>query len=273
MLFFLLIFKAGEKMNIKKVDDKPMVIHRKEKAKLHIKTQAETKSKERNVSGVEKEAKIAGVSKEDRTDNRKLAVGMNTMQPKRRDIQTGEGQPAEKGKISAKEEVKKSAQKEAGLSAQYKQSRQDREKAIGKKNSTVKTAVSAGATAALEQMDGGSEIYDSCQAARTMAAPAASAADAGGRLHRTKAGAERIKKVQKGRKIGKKAVKDGAVKSCEECCQGCGKRNSKRDCKESGKGCCQSGGRNRSRNRRNSHCSGCRYCNRCSGGICGWRVD
>lgn len=222
-------------MNIKKADDKSMVIHRKEKVKLHIKTQAETKSKERNVSGVEKELKIAGVSKADRTDNRKLAVGMNTMQPKRRDIQTGKGQPAEKGKISAKEEGKKSAQKEAGLSAQYKQSRQDREKAIGKKNSTVKTAVSAGATAALEQMDGGSEIYDSCQAARILASPAARAADAGGRLYRKKAGAERIKKVQKGRKIGKKAVKDGAVKSAKNAAKDAAKETAKETAKKAAK--------------------------------------
>ena len=222
-------------MNIKKVDDKPMVIHTKEKAKLHIKAQTETKIKGRSAPVVEKKPKIAGVSKEDRTDNRKLAVGMNTMQPKCQDIQTGKGQPAEKGKISAKEEVKKSAQKEAGLYAQYKQSRQDREKAIGKKNSTVKTAVSAGATTALEQMDGGSEIYDSCQAARILASPAARAADAGGRLYRTKAEAERIKKVQKGRKIGKKAVKDSAVKSAKNAAKDAAKETAKETAKKAAK--------------------------------------
>ena len=36
-------------MNIKKVDDKPMVIHTKEKAKLHIKQEPEAKIKGRNV--------------------------------------------------------------------------------------------------------------------------------------------------------------------------------------------------------------------------------
>lgn len=40
-------------MNIKKVDDKPMVIHTKEKAKLHIKGAAETKIKGRNVLTVQ----------------------------------------------------------------------------------------------------------------------------------------------------------------------------------------------------------------------------
>lgn len=36
-------------MNIKKVDDKPMVIHTKEKTKLHVKTAPETKIKAGNV--------------------------------------------------------------------------------------------------------------------------------------------------------------------------------------------------------------------------------
>ncbi len=131
--------------------------------------------------------------------------------------------------------MKKSAQKEGGLYAQYKQSRQDREKAIGKKNSTVKTVVSAGATAALEQMDGGSEIYDSCQTARIMAFPAASAADAGGRLYRKKAEEERIKKVQEGRKIGKKAVKDSAVKSAKNAAKDAAKETAKETAKKAAK--------------------------------------
>ena len=84
-------------------------------------------------------------------------------------------------------------------------------------------------------MDGGSEIYDSCQAARTLAAPAASAADAGGRLYRKKAGAERIKKVQKGRKIGKKAVKDGAVKSAKNAAKDAAKETAKETAKKAAK--------------------------------------
>ena len=102
--------------------------------------------------------------------------------------------------------------------AQYQKSKADREKAIGKKNGTVKTAASVGAMSALDQMDGGNEIYDSYQVARTLSAPALSAAETGKRLYRTqaaKAKAAKIKKVQAGRKIGKKAVKESASKSAK----------------------------------------------------------
>jgi len=47
-------------LNIKKVDDKPMVIHTKEKPKLHVKGTPETKIKGRNVLTVQHGPKIAG---------------------------------------------------------------------------------------------------------------------------------------------------------------------------------------------------------------------
>ena len=47
-------------MNIKKVDDKPMVIHTKEKPKVHVKGAPETKIKGRNILTVQHVPKIAG---------------------------------------------------------------------------------------------------------------------------------------------------------------------------------------------------------------------
>lgn len=47
-------------MNIKKVDDKPMVIHTKEKPKVHVKGAPETKIKGRNILTVQHGPKIAG---------------------------------------------------------------------------------------------------------------------------------------------------------------------------------------------------------------------
>ncbi len=47
-------------MNIKKVDDKPMVIHTKEKPKLKVKGAPETKIKGRNILTVQRGPKIAG---------------------------------------------------------------------------------------------------------------------------------------------------------------------------------------------------------------------
>lgn len=51
-------------MNIKKVDDKPMVIHTKEKPKVHVKGAYETKIKGRNVLSVQHGPKIAGTAAE-----------------------------------------------------------------------------------------------------------------------------------------------------------------------------------------------------------------
>ena len=47
-------------MNIKKVDDKPMEIHTKEKTRFHVKGSPETKIKGRNILTVQRGPKIAG---------------------------------------------------------------------------------------------------------------------------------------------------------------------------------------------------------------------
>lgn len=212
-----LFLRQVRKLKIKKVDDKPMVIHTKEKTKIHVKTQPETKIKGRNVLVVEKKPKIAGAEKEE---------------------QIKKDGHIQKGKAFAKEDVRKSVQKEAGIYAQYQKSKADREKAIRKKSGAVKTAASVGAMTALDQMDGGNEIYDSYQIARTLSAPAVSAAEAGKRLYKTqaaKAKAERIKKVQAGRKIGKKTVKESASKSAKYAAKTAVKETAKKAAKEATK--------------------------------------
>lgn len=188
-----------------------MVIHTKEKAKLHIKQEPEAKIKGRNVLVVDKSPKIAGMDKEDKTVIKKS---------------------------SAKEAVKNSMQKEKGMYAQVQKSKQDREKAIGKKNNTAKAVASASAMTALDQMDGGNEVYESYQVARTLSAPAESAADAGRRLYRSqvaKAQAKKIKKVQSGMKIGKKAVKDSATKTAKYTAKKVAKEAAKETAKETAK--------------------------------------
>ncbi len=188
-----------------------MVIHTKEKTKLHIKQEPEAKIKGRNVLVVDKGPKIAGTNKEDKTVIKKS---------------------------SAKEAVKNSMQKEKGMYAQVQRAKQDREKAIGKKNNTAKAVASAGAMTALDQMDGGNEVYESYQVARTLSAPAESAADAGRRLYRSqvaKAQAKKIKKVQSGKKIGKKAVKDSATKTAKYTAKKVAKEAAKETAKETAK--------------------------------------
>lgn len=163
-----------------------MVIHTKEKTKLHIKAEPEAKIKGRNVLVVEKSPKIAGASK------------------------------ADSKKVSAKEEVRKSIQKESGIHAQNQKAKQNKGKGNDKKNSIGGSAVLVGTMTALDKMDGGNEVYESYMVAKTLTAPVESATNAGRRLYRSQvanAQARKIKKVQTSEKIGKKTVKESATKA------------------------------------------------------------
>ena len=220
-------------MNIKKVDDKSMVIHTKEKTKLHVKTAPETKIEAGNVLTVERTPKFAGAEREAKADNMDkrmsaLKVKFATKDSKgkadaEKRLSDKRGQSAQSSSVkskSVKEDIKKSMQKENSKYAQFEKSKQDREKVIGRKNgSTVSTLASAGAKTSLDQMEGGSEVYESYMVARNLSRPVESATDAGRRLYRTqaaKAKEKRIKKVQAGKKISKKAAKDSAAKAAKE---------------------------------------------------------
>lgn len=220
-------------MNIKKVDDKPMVIHTKEKTKLHVKTAPETKIKAGNVLTVERTPKFAGAEREAKADNMDKRMSALKVKSATKDskgkadaekrLSDKRGQSTQSSSVkskSVKEDIKKSMQKENSKYAQFEKSKQDREKAIGRKNgSTVSTLASAGAKTSLDQMEGGSEVYESYMVARNLSRPVESATDAGRRLYRTqaaKAKEKRIKKVQAGKKISKKAAKDSAAKAAKE---------------------------------------------------------
>lgn len=239
-------------MNIKKVDDKPMVIHTKEKTKLHVKTAPETKIKAGNVLTVERNPKTAKAEKEakdDSMDKRMLALKVKSSAKGSK--QTAEAKKHASDKIgqseryyggksqSAKEDIRKSMQKENNKYAQFEKSKQDREKAIGKKNgSTVSTLASVGAKTSLDQMEGGSEVYESYMVARNLSLPVESATDAGRRLYRTqaaKAKEKRIKKVQAGKKISKKAAKDSAAKAAKETSKAAAKAAAKETAKTAAK--------------------------------------
>ena len=184
-----------------------MVIHTKEKAKLHIKQEPEAKIKGRNILVVERSPKIARANTEGAADSKKVARKGNPDQ-----INHKEGSVV-------KEEVRKSVQKENGVYTQYHKSKQDRGKKISKKNGTVGSVTSVGAKATLDQMECGNEVYGFYMVAKNLPRLVESATDAGRRLYRlqsAKAQAKRIKKVQAGRKIGKKAAKDSAAKAAKD---------------------------------------------------------
>lgn len=136
-------------MNIKKVDDKPMVIHTKEKTKLHVKTAPETKIKAGNVLTVERTPKFAGAEREAKADNMDkrmsaLKVKFATKDSKgkadaEKRLSDKRGQSTQSSSVkskSVKEDIKKSMQKEtANMHSLRNQSR------IGKKPLEGKMAV------------------------------------------------------------------------------------------------------------------------------------
>ena len=142
-----------------------MVIHTKEKTKIHVKFAPEAKIKGRNVLVVDKSPRIAGPVKELKADKADKRLSVLKIKSGRKDHKESGKEPdkntlSAKGNPSAKKEAGRPTQKEKGVYAQFKKSKQDREKVIGKKNSTAKVVASAGAMTALDQMEGGNEVYD-----------------------------------------------------------------------------------------------------------------
>ncbi len=239
-------------MNIKKVDDKPMVIHTKEKPKLHVKGTPETKIKGRNVLTVQHGPKIAGTaagkseawsgkiklkkSSVHVTDKRKtgrMGTSSDGMEHKGRNADTNT-----QGRQGKEQEVRQSVNRENRMYAQYRKTKAEKEAAIKKKPAVPAAVVSVAARNALDEMEGGSEVHDAYMAAGTLAKPATSAADAGRNLYRSKAAREKqqkIKKKQSGSRIREKAVKESAVKAARKTAQTAAKATAKETGKKAAK--------------------------------------
>ena len=298
-------------MNIKKVDDKPMVIHTKEKPKLHVKGTPETKIKGRNVLTVQHGPKIAGTVAEKSivengriklkkssvhvTDKRKTGQtktvsdsmeygGRNGTVQGRKESSAAQGRscngnvqnrkgsvtvqdrsvygtvPGRKesgaaqdkresagtrgrntdgntqGRQGKEQEVRQSVNKENSMYAKqtgfasYRKSKAEKEAAIKKKTPVSSAVVSVAAKTTLDEMEGGSEVYEAYMAADTRAKPATNAARAGRNLYRSqvaKAKAQKIKKKKSGSRIREKAIKESAVKTARKTAQTAAKETAK----------------------------------------------
>lgn len=320
-------------MNIKKVDDKPMVIHTKEKPKLKIKGTPETKIKGRNVLTVRHGPKTAGATTEKSivengriklkkssvhaVDKRKTgqtktaADGMgykgrsNAVQDRKEgrtvyalgrndsgnvhDTKAGRAAPGRNGSVNVQDrkgnaavqdrgaygivqsrkesmavqdrqygrteqganagtdtrgrqgkeqEVRQSVNRENRMYSQYRKTKAQKEAAAKKKPAVPPAVISVAAKSALDEMDGGSEVYEAYMAADTLAKPATNAFDAGRNLYRSqvaKAKAQKIKKKKSGSRIREKAVKESAVKTARKTAQTAAKETAKETGKKAAK--------------------------------------
>ena len=174
-------------MKIKKVDDKPMVIHTKKKAKIHTHDTKAAKIKGSNIYTVERGPKTAG-AKATETD---------------------------KKKTYRRSTIHQSKAKNKGLS-RFKRNIREANTSIKTKNTNLHIAGRTGALAAgavTEQVDGGQEVSQAAYLAYEASRPVTGTASKGAELFRKKAAEQakkRIKKVEAGRKLAKKSAKKAA---------------------------------------------------------------
>lgn len=175
-------------MKIKKVDDKPMVIHTKEKAEIHSHEPKKAEINGSNIYTVQRGPKIASTKVNDNTD---------------------------KKKIYRKSTVHQAEKKEKGLS-KFKRNIRESKTSIKTKNTNLHIAGRPGALAAgavTEQVEGGQEVSQAAYLAYEASRPVTGTASRGASLFRKKAAAEakkRIKKVEAGKKLAKKTAKKAA---------------------------------------------------------------
>ena len=175
-------------MKIKKVDDKPMAIHTKEKAEIHSHEPKKAEINGSNIYTVKRGPKIASTKVNDNTD---------------------------KKKIYRKSTVHQAEKKEKGLS-KFKRNIRESKTSIKTKNTNLHIAGRPGALAAgvvTEQVEGGQKVSQAAYLAYEVSRPVTGTASRGASLFRKKAVAEakkRIKKVEAGKKLAKKTVKKAA---------------------------------------------------------------
>ena len=173
--------KKVRKLKIKKVDDKPMVIRTKKKAKLHTHEPKKASIKASNIYTVDRSPKIKG-SKIATTENKKFR----------------------RSTIHQVDKAKK------GMFRQYRAALKESKQSIKTKNSSIK---------ALSQMEGGEEVRDAANIAYVATRPVTGTASRGAELFRRKALADkrkRIKKVEAGKKLAKKTAKETAKTAAKE---------------------------------------------------------
>lgn len=236
-------------MNIKKVDDKPMVIHTKEKPKLKVKGVPETKIKGRNVLTVQHGPKIAGSAAKKSvagdkkiklkkssvhvTDKRKTGqaktaaddmeyMGRNSIVQDRKESGYAKGGKGRgnvqgryagrntKGRQGKEQEVRQSVNKENRMYSQYRIAKAGKEAAIKKKPALPSGIASVAARTALDEMEGGNEVHDAYMSAYTLAKPATNAVDAGRNHYRSQAAKAKQDKLRK--KQSRSRIKEKAVK-------------------------------------------------------------
>lgn len=197
------------KLKIKKVDDKPMVIHTKEKAKIHTAKAKELSIKGRNVLSREATPKIKSAT-----------VGANSL----------------KGSMKYRKATKhQTSDMEQKGTAKQKQGNQKAKESIKKKDSNLKYVGLAGAKTATDQMEGGEELRESAMVAYGLSKPIT------GTVSKTSEAMKQAMLAERKRKLkvvepGKKAVSKSTKATVKKTTKKVAKDSSKKVAKDTAKG-------------------------------------
>ena len=176
-------------LKIKKVDDKPMVIHTKKKAKIHMHEPKKAKIKGSNIYTVQRGPKIASAKIND----------------------TGKKKSYRKSTIHQAEKKEKEPSK-------FKRNIRESNTSIKTKNTNLHIAGRTGALATgavTEQVEGGQEVSQAAYLAYEASRPVTGTASRGASLFRKKAAGSRSKEAyQEGRNRKEAGKKDGK-ESCQ----------------------------------------------------------
>ena len=195
-------------MKIKKVDDKPMVIHTKEKAKIHAHEPKGAKIKGSNIYTVERGPKVhdAKANEMDKKASAKLML-----------------QKSAGGKRTyRKSTIHQSEAKDKGLS-RFKRNIRESGTSIKTKNTNLHIAGRTGALAAgavTEQVEGGQEVSQAAYLAYEASRPVTGTASKGGCTFQEKGGSRGKEAYQEGRGR-KEAGKKDSKESCQRYSQDC----------------------------------------------------
>ena len=168
-------------MKIKKVDDKPMVIHTKKKAKIHMHEPKKAKIKGSNIYTVQRGPKIASAKIND----------------------TGKKKSYRKSTIHQAEKKEKEPSK-------FKRNIRESNTSIKTKNTNLHIAGRTGALAAgavTEQVEGGQEVSQAAYLAYEVSRPVTGTASRGASLFRRKAAAEAKRRSKEEKAI----LKEGSI--------------------------------------------------------------
>lgn len=158
------------------MNDKPMVIHKKKNIKLHVKTTAKIKQKRGSICLSKKTPKVVSAKKHSNRTKEKPVV--------KKKISSSREKNHFSESEAIKEDIRKTKKKEKVTSkaVQSDGQKKSKDKDTVKKKEVLSIVSSVGTAVALDQMDGGNEVYESYITAKAIAAPIESASEAGKNL-------------------------------------------------------------------------------------------